>query len=83
MGSEARKGGKVTEEVGVGEPNDTRIAAERECCRGRDQGASGTKDYQRATEGVEALSLKLKQPRLRHIRCRIAAEIGGVTLVVP
>jgi hypothetical protein len=54
MGSEARKGGKVTEEVGVGGPNDTRIAVERECCRGRDQGASGTKDYWRATEGVEA-----------------------------
>ena len=51
---EARKGGKVAEEVGVGGPNDTRIAAERECRRGRDQRASGTKDYQWATEGVEA-----------------------------
>jgi hypothetical protein len=40
MRSEVWKGAKVAEEIEVGGSGDTRIAAEREFCRGRGQRAN-------------------------------------------
>jgi hypothetical protein len=88
-GSEVWKGGKVAEEVGVGlveknkeGPTISALPRSANVVGEGTEGPSGTKERQRATEGVEVSSLKLKQRR-HHVRYRIAAETGGATLTVP
>jgi hypothetical protein len=88
-GSEAWKGGEVAEEVDVGLVEENKkgskisvLSRSTNVVGEGTKGPSGTKEYQKATEGVEASNLKLKRRR-RHIRCRVAAETGGITFAVP